>query len=72
MRQPNQIVRTEASGIMTSWPADIPPAEIPMAMPRRASNHRAATVDPVVIEAPPAPSAMRKPVVAYTCHSFCV
>jgi len=62
-RQPNQTVSAVASGITTSWPADMPPAAMPIATPRRASNQRATTVEPVVIATPPAPSAMKSPVV---------
>ena len=40
-----------------------------MARPRRASNQRATTVDPVVSATPPAPSAMKTPVITYTCQS---
>jgi len=63
IRQPNHSVSTVASGMTTSWPADMPPAAMPIATPRRASNQRAATVEPVVIARPPAPRAMRSPVV---------
>ena len=63
MRQPNQTVSAVASGMTMSWPADMPPAAIPMANPRRASNQRATTVDPVVSATPPAPRAMKTPVI---------
>ena len=63
MRHPSQSVSAMASGITTSCPADMPPAAIPMATPRRASNHRAATVAAVGVERPPAPSAKKSPMV---------
>ena len=53
-----------ASGTTTSCPADMPPAAIPIATPRLLSNQRATTDDPVLIAAPPAPTAMSTPAVA--------
>ena len=62
-RQPNQSISTAASGMTTSCPADIPPAAIPMARPRRASNQRAAITEPVARPRPPDPMPMSTPVV---------
>jgi len=64
VRQPYHNVSAVATGLTTSWPADMPPAAMAVATPRRASNQRAATADPVDVASPPAPSARRPPVVA--------
>ena len=69
IRQPNQSISTVATGMMTSCPADMPPAAMPMASPRRRSNQRAAMTDPVASPRPPEPIPITMPVVRYACQS---
>ena len=51
-----------------SWPADMPPAATPMAMPRCVSNHRATIAEPVLSAAPPAPIAINTPAETNSCQ----
>src|SRR5882762_8527527 len=69
-RQPYVYVILAASGTNTSWPADMPPAASPMAMPRCFSNQRATMAEPVLSAAPPAPTAMSTPAVTKSCQSW--
>ena len=69
VRQPHDSMSHMASGTTSSWPAAIAPPAIPMARPRRVSNQRDAITAAIPDEAPPAPTAMMIPTVAWSCQS---
>ena len=56
------------TGTSTNWPAADPAATIPRASPLRAVNQRATATAEVGLEAPPMPSMIRTPKIAYACQ----
>ena len=71
-RQPSEPMRVAMTGTSTNWPAADPAPTIPRASPRRAVNQRATATAEVGLDAPPMPSMMRTPKIAYACQSVTI
>ena len=67
-RQPTPSARRDSSGRKTSWPLAVAAVRAPVTRPRRATNHRLATVEANTVAMQPDPTPTTTPHRRKSCH----